>query len=144
MERFLKVVDCSDKTGYEIPQMSTETFESLAIPLVDCRAQGYDNATSMSGKYNAVQAIIKEQYPTDMFSPCGRHTLNLCGYDAAECIPEAITYFRNAQTIYTLFICSPKRWKIMAKRIGCSLICISGTRWSNRVESAKPFVAHLP
>ena len=30
--------------------MFTETLESHAIPLVDCRAQGYDNAASMSGK----------------------------------------------------------------------------------------------
>ena len=51
----------------------------------------------MSGKYNGAQAIIKEQYPTATFSPYGCHTLNLCGYDAAECIPEAITYFGTTQ-----------------------------------------------
>ena len=32
--------------------MITETLESRSIPLADCRAQGYDDATSMSGKYN--------------------------------------------------------------------------------------------
>ena len=34
--------------------------------------------------------------------------------------------------------------KINNLLIGCSLHGISGTRWSDRVESVKPFVAHLP
>ena len=59
VERLLKFVDCSDKTGSKIAQMSTETLKSHAIPLADCRAQGYDNAASMSGKYNGAQAITK-------------------------------------------------------------------------------------
>ena len=143
MERFLKFVDFNDKIGSKIAQMITETLESHAIPLVDCRAQGYDNAANMSGKYNGAQPI-KERCPTAIFSPCGCHTLNLCDSDAAECVPEATTYFRTIQTIYTLFNCSPKRWKILAKRIGSSFHGISGTWWSARVECVKPFVAHLP
>ena len=57
--------------------MITETLESHAIPLADCRAQGYGNAASMSGKYNSAQAIIKKQYPAAIFSCCGCHTHNL-------------------------------------------------------------------
>ena len=41
------------------------------------------NAASMSGKYNGSQAIVKEQFPTAIFSPCVCHTLNLCGNYAA-------------------------------------------------------------
>ena len=72
------------------------------------------------------------------------NTLNLCGNDAAECISEAITYFGTTQTMSTLFDCSPKRRKILAKRIGCPLHGKSGTRSSVRVDSVKPFIAHLP
>ena len=89
--------------------MITETFESHATPHADCRTQGYDNVASMSGKYSEAQALIKEQYPTAIFSPCGYHAINLRSNDAAECIPEAITYFGTAQTIYTLFSYCPKR-----------------------------------
>ena len=95
MERFLKVADCSDKTGSEIAQMIAETFEGHTITLADFRSQGYDNAAGMLGKYNGAQAIIKEQCPNAIFSPCSCHTLNLCGNDTAECIPESITYLRN-------------------------------------------------
>jgi len=119
VERFLKFIDCSDKTGSQIAQIISETLENHAIPLADCRTEGYDNVANMSRKCHGAQAIIKEQYPTAIFYSCGCHTLNLCGNDAAECIPEAGTYFGTMQTIYTLFSCSPKRWKILAKRIGC-------------------------
>ena len=59
VERFLKFVDCSDKTGSKIHQLITETLESHAISLADCRARGYDNWANMSGKYNGAQSIIK-------------------------------------------------------------------------------------
>ena len=92
------------KTEFKIAQMITEALKSHAILLDDCKAQGYDNAANMSGKYHGAQAIIKEQYPTAIFSPCGCPTLNLCGNDAAECIPEASTgtYFGTIQTIYSI------------------------------------------
>ena len=67
-------VDCSDKTGSEIAQIITETLERHVIPLAGCRAQGYDNVASMSDKYTGAHAIVKEQYPTATFSPCGCHT----------------------------------------------------------------------
>ena len=110
VERFLKFVDCSKKTRSKIAQMITETLESHAIPLADCRTQGYDNAASMSSKYDGAQAIIKEQYTTAMFSPCGCHTLNLCNNNAAEC-----TVFQKQVPIlklykqYTLYLVAASR-----------------------------------
>ena len=73
--------------------MITETLENHSIPLSDCKVQGYNNAASMSDKYNGALAIIKKQYPTAIFSPSGCYTFNLCSNDAAECIPVASTYF---------------------------------------------------
>ena len=98
----------------------------------------------MSGKYNGAQAIIQEQFPTAIFSPCGCHSLDLCGNDAAECIPEAITYFGTLQTIYTLFSYISKEVGNIKKTYCCSLHGISGTIWPDRVESVKPFEAHSP
>ena len=79
-----------------------------------------------------------------MFSSYSYHAVNLCGNDTAECIPVAITYFGTIQAMYTLFSCSSKRWKILAKRVACSHHGTFCTRWSDRVESVKPNVAHLP
>ena len=54
-------VDCSNKCGEEIAQLIMDTLEEHAIPLSDCRAQAYDNAANMVGKYNGTQAKILEQ-----------------------------------------------------------------------------------
>ena len=127
----------------EIAEMFTETFEDHAIPLANCRAQGYDNVASMAGKCNGAQSIIKEQYPTAISYSCRCHTLYLCGNDAAECTPGTITYFETMQTICKLFSCNPMMWKVLARRIGCSLYGVPGTRWSDRVESVRLLAAHL-
>ena len=120
-----------------------DTLEEHAIPLSDCRAHGYDNAANMAGKYAGAQVKIEEQNYVAIFSPCGCHTLNLCGIDVAECLPEAITYFVTVQTIYNLFRSSPKRWKLLKTRIDCSLHGMSEASWFARLQCIKPFASHL-
>ena len=62
------------------------------IPFEDCRGQGYDNGSNMSGEYNGVQSNLKRKNPLCLFSPCGCHSLNLCGSDAAACCKEVVTF----------------------------------------------------
>ena len=45
--------------------------------------------------------------------------------------------------LHNLFSCNPKRCKILLKHINSSLHSISGKRWSDQVESIKPFGTHL-
>ena len=97
----------------------------------------------MAGKYKGAQAKIQEHNSMAIFSPCGCHTLNLCGNDAAECLPEAVKYFGTVQTIYNFFSSSTKRWELLRTRIGCSLHGMSETRWSDRLQYIKPFAFHL-
>ena len=59
-------------------------------------------------------------------------------------VAEAVTYFGMVQTIYNLFSSSPQRWQILQRNITCSLHGLSGTRWTDRVASVRPFAAHLP
>ena len=92
-------VACNNKKGKEIAQLIMDTLEERATSLSDCRAQGYDNAANMAGKYNGAQAKICEQNSLAIFSPCGCHTLNLCGNDAAECLPEAVTFWNSSNNI---------------------------------------------
>ena len=101
-------VDCSNKCREEIAQVIMDTSEEHAIPLSNCRAQAYDSAANVMGKYNDTQVKILEQCLMAIFCPFGYHTLNLCGNNAAECLPTAITYFGTVQMIYYLFGSSPK------------------------------------
>lgn len=129
-ERFLNFVDCCEKTGAEIAALIVNTLIEFEIPLNDCRGQGYDNAANMSGKYNGTQKRILDLNSLCLFSPCGCHSLNLCGVDSAACCSHAITFFGMVGTIYNLFSCSPKRWGILQENIGSSLHGLSCTRWT--------------
>ena len=143
-ERFLAFVDCNKKTGKDIAQLIIDTLKKHSIPLTNCRGQGYDNGSNMSGSYKGAQAIIMKNNPLAIFSPCGCHSLNLCVVHSAECCVQVITFFGVVQQLYNFFSSSPQRWEILTSSVGCSLHNPSETRWSARVDSVKPFAAHLP
>ena len=133
-ERFLQYVDCNNKTREGIARMILDTLNENTNPLADCRGQGYDNGSNMSGQYKAAQAIILKQCSLAIFSPCGCHSLNLCRVHAAESCPKVITFFGKIQKLYNIFSSSPQRWDILKQNIPSSLHSMSQTRWSARVE----------
>ena len=143
-ERFLEFVDCNQKTGAEIAALILTILGKNSINISDCRGQGYDNGSNMSGKNIGAQACILKENPLAVFSPCGCHSLNLTGSHAAECVKEAVTFFGIVQKLYNLFSSSPQRWEILQTEIGCSLHNLCHTRWTDRVNSVRPFAAHLP
>ena len=87
-ERFPMFTDCSSKGGKQIVQLIMHALEEHAIPLIDCRAQAYDNVANIAGSHKVAQSNIEEQNSLAVFSPCGCHTHNRCGNDTAECLPE--------------------------------------------------------
>lgn len=143
-ERFLKFIDCNKKTGADIATLILDTLKDHSINVNDCRGQGYDNGSNMSGKYEGAQAHVLRVNSLAIFSPCACHSLNLCGAHAAECCPEVQTYFGIVQKLYNLFSSSPMRWEILQENIDCSLHSMSQTRWSARIDSVRPFAAHIP
>ncbi|XP_065667751.1 zinc finger MYM-type protein 1-like [Hydra vulgaris] len=143
-ERFLIFADCAKKTGSDIAELILETLETLKICFEDCRGQGYGNGVNMSGKYKGVQAILQKKNPLSVFSPCGCHSLNLYGQNAASSCTDAETFFGTVQTVYTIFSASPQRWEILQKRLhSVSLHGQSGTRWTERLDSIRPFYNNL-
>ena len=70
-ERFLEFVDCNQKTGKSIAELINETLrKSIHVPLADCRGQGYDNGSNMSGSYKGAQArIIYRRILWQSFAP---------------------------------------------------------------------------
>ena len=57
-ERFNTFIDNFGKTGVEIAAKILSVLEKGNISVEDCRDQGYDNASNMSGKYNDVQSHL--------------------------------------------------------------------------------------
>ena len=143
-ERFIEFIMFHKKTGEEIGDMVLSRLDHYKIPFSDCRGQGYDNGSNMSGKVKGVQARLHKKNNLAEFSPCGAHTLNLTGVHAAALCPETVTFFGCVQRLYVFFSGSPARWKILKEEIPSSLHSQSDTRWSARVDAVRPVSTHLP
>ena len=125
-ERFIGFVEDPAHAGLDLSELILRFLSSLAIPFEDCRGQGYDNASNMSGKYKGVQSRLRNENELAIFSPCGCHSLNLCGKDAVSSTVEFITFFGVVQGLYVLFSSSTKRWKLLMECVGSSLHNMSG------------------
>ena len=141
-ERFMTFMNFSQKKGEDIAEMALKQLNDWKIPFSDCRGQGYDNASNMSGIHNGVQAVLRRDNEAALYSPCACHSLNLCGSNAAQCCPEVVTFFGMVQKLYVFFSASPQRWEILQKQLGSSLHGMPGTRWSERVTAVRPVAAH--
>jgi hypothetical protein len=60
VERFLTFLDMDGHSGQELAESLLKFLEKHGIDVADCRRQSYDNASNMSGKYNGMQAIIRQ------------------------------------------------------------------------------------
>lgn len=109
-EKLLCYADCSIKRGEAIAELILNKLKEYKIPLQDCKGQGYDNGSNMKGAYKGAQAVILSANSEAVYSACACHSLNLCGEKAAECCPDAITFFGAVQKLY-IFSSSPQRWE---------------------------------
>ncbi|KAL7863371.1 hypothetical protein SRHO_G00123550 [Serrasalmus rhombeus] len=139
VERFLAFEPIENHSGDSLAECVVAMVENLGLDLSNCRGQSYDNASNMSGKYNGVQAHLKQRNPLICYVPCAAHSLNLVGVNAVDSSPEAGRFFDFVQAMYTFCASSTHRWgKVFRDTdIKLTLKSLSGTRWSARAESTK-------
>ncbi|GBP22260.1 Chymotrypsin-1 [Eumeta japonica] len=92
-----------------------------------CRAQGYDNAASMSGVHRGVQRKIREVNPKALFSSYSNHSVNLCGVHAFACVPSSVTCFGTVEKLYSFFSSSTQKWPLLKEKTGKNLKRLSDT-----------------
>ena len=112
VERYLTFLNMQGHTGKELAESLLEFLKAHDIAIADCRGQSYDNASNMSGKYNGMQAIIRQQCNLAEYVPWAAHSLSLVGQTAVGCCTLAIGFFRSLQGLYCFFSASPYRWKV--------------------------------
>lgn len=137
-ERFLKFIPISAHTADHLFHEVTGLLNESKIPISDCRGQSYDNASNMSGRFNGLQAKVKELNELAEFVPCSSHSLNLVGVSAAECNSEAARYFHFVQSLYVFFSSSTSRWRVLLNSLKGKkkvLKALSNTRWSARADA---------
>lgn len=89
-EDFVGFVPIYDLTGKNIAKTVIEECISLGLDMSNLVGQGYDGASCMAGKFNGVQAKVKELYPKALFVHCASHRLNLALSSAMS-----VTHMRN-------------------------------------------------
>jgi len=111
-ESFVDFINTNEKTGRGIATDVLQKLEKYGLDFKNCRGQGYDNGTNMAGKYQGVQARLKEINKHAEFVPCAAHSLNLIGVHAACVSVKMISFFGIVQNIFNYFSGSTSRWEI--------------------------------
>lgn len=142
-ESFLGFFLMSGKSADDMSKDIQQELEKDGLDIKLCRAQGYDNAASMSGVHGGVQRKIREVNPKALFSPCSNHSLNLCGVHAFSCVPSSVTCFGTVEKLYSFFSSSTHRWEVLMEKTGKSLKRLSDTRWSAHYDSVKAVKENL-
>ena len=79
-ECLLLFKDCEKKIEKDIANLLWIILQRNGINFQDCRVQGYDNGSNMSGIYKHQSC----KNPQAMFRPCSIHSLNFCDVHAVQ------------------------------------------------------------
>ena len=142
VERFIKFLEMEGHSAAQMFQSLTKFTSDNDIDMKNCRGQSYDNATNMSGRYNGLQAKVKELCEYAEFIPCFGHSLNLVGTCCAECCRLAVLFFTFLNGIYNFFSASNYRWRLLMDTVkndasGLTLKQLCGTRWAERADATR-------
>lgn len=84
-ERFLGFIDTSEKQDAESLYFHIlKYFKHCNLNKAQIVAQSYDGANVMAGKFNGIQAKIKNTFPYAIFTHCMAHRMNLVIMDMCK------------------------------------------------------------
>ncbi|XP_060845763.1 zinc finger MYM-type protein 1-like [Rhopalosiphum padi] len=149
-EDFLQYIKVDSLTGISLSSAIINGLISCGVQCDFLFGQGFDGASNMSGKFNGVQAIIREQYPQAIYVHCAAHSLNLAVSTASNIKP-----IRNCLGILEkmyVFLKTPKRNNALLIAIDKgdfepkirTLKRLCATRWVQRYDAVNDFVELFP
>uniref|UniRef100_A0A8D8THQ5 Zinc finger MYM-type protein 1 n=1 Tax=Cacopsylla melanoneura TaxID=428564 RepID=A0A8D8THQ5_9HEMI len=145
-EDFLTFVPVEDLSGEGLSKTLLTTCEKLQLNLNLMIGQGYDGASSMSGKLQGCSTRITEKFPQALYIHCASHSLNLAIGDACN-ISSIRNTIGTVKEIINFFRPSGKRESILKKKIeelGSTskkqrLMRLCETRWTERLDALISF-----
>jgi len=90
IERFIESLDFNDKHANPIANAILEALVASSLNFHICAGGSFDNAATIAGRDNGVQAHLKMCNENFIFIPCGYHILNLV---RAQCNQAKIRLF---------------------------------------------------
>ena len=153
-EHFLGLVPLDSCTAEHISAKLVEFMDRKGIQATKIRGQGYDGASTMSGKKSGVQLRMRATCsPKALYIHCRAHTLQLALVESSVSIPAVKSVIATMMTIWKTFHFSPKKAarlreiQAVLNHPTLKMIKPSDTRWAayqrcvNAVQkSLKPLV----
>lgn len=153
-EDFLQFIEIHDMSGKGLADIILKSMSNIGLKTKYLTGQGYDGASSMSGRYNGVQKFIRDDHPEALYLHCSAHCLNLAITFSCK-IPEIRNCMGTIQSINNFFG-YPKRQNVLklsieeifplTNRFKLKNLC--ATRWVDRhdavilFEELQPAILH--
>lgn len=142
VERFVTFMANKGHGAEDMFNALREFLNTYDLDLGNCRGQSYDNASAMSGRYNGLQAKVREKNNLASWIPCTAHSLNLVGKNAVECCSSAVHFFDFLEKLFVFFTISTHRYQLLDEALkksdsSLTLKRVTTTRWSCRADATK-------
>lgn len=131
-ETFLGFFEISGHGAKSYEEFVLKSMSENGLDILNCRGQGYDGASVMSGKYSGLQRRILDHVPTAFYVHCAAHNLNLVLCDAASVNATVKVFFETIGKLYSFFSSSGIRWKMLglvSDSYDTTIKKLSTTRW---------------
>jgi hypothetical protein len=111
--------------------------------VTNIRAQCYDGAASMRGKYSGLASRVKELEPRAIYIHCHAHLLNLTLQSSLSSIREIRNFLGTVNSLYSFLEASAKRHErfqeiqkaLNASKPPTTLKHLCETRWASRYRA---------
>ena len=142
-ERFLGFWYAKSTDGASLLELLTLILKSLDLNVTNIRAQCYDGASSMRGKYSGLASRVKELEPRAIYIHCHAHLLNLAVQSSLSSIREIRNILGTVNSLYSFLEASAKRHErfqeiqkaLNASKPPTSLKHLCETRWASRYRA---------
>ncbi|KAJ8678186.1 hypothetical protein QAD02_013973 [Eretmocerus hayati] len=117
VKRFLAYLpNFGHKAGDMFTAVENLLVQRGKLRMRDCRGQSYDNAASLSGRLNRLQALFKKKSRTALWIPCIGHSLNLVGTATMNACSDSKEFFDFLEELY-VFLLATERHKLLTKNL---------------------------
>uniref|UniRef100_A0ABD2X0A9 Zinc finger MYM-type protein 1-like n=1 Tax=Trichogramma kaykai TaxID=54128 RepID=A0ABD2X0A9_9HYME len=140
-ESFLGFFQIVDPSAQGLEEEILKILKEYDIPIEDCRGQGYDGASVMSGIYSGLQKRISNIQPKAGYIHCLAHNLNLVLEDSVRSLVLVQNHYETLQQLYAFFSASIRRWDVLIETMKAHSLKypvvkkLCGTRWSSRHDA---------
>jgi hypothetical protein len=145
-EEFVGFRHAKSVKGAAICDIIVRFLTDLGLDINKIRAQCYDGAANMAGKYSGVQARILQLNPETSYVHCKAHSLNLALIHSSKDVQEIIFSFDySAKRLLAFSEELSENQTVQEQLDRCTkLQTLCETRWSSRADSLFTFLNAFP